>query len=614
MASPGTNRCVHISQTPCELVNEHGIIRVAHSSAPLDTSGTGSIDSALLAPQAPKLPETGFASTVTTCAPTTQPASRKPSKHIGWTATFYPMAKCDFCELAGRPELQKCDECKISICRACYEDGKLNPNSLHHIDEALVWTRARELPAGENSRKNIRARKPKRASGTARGSGRPHISRIGNKGAIQKTNTQVPRTGSRSQNARRMSRFSPSETPSTPSYAGTPELLPMSMDNDNHGRPWIVDTSDDNDYPPCPEAVMGFGENYDDSSAKAAKALELMKVGPPASMLDQMLPLPPARQHIVGVDHPSHLPDHPQHQDASSSDWKLPPVRALLDVCRDNGHPPTASPHPTLAPPSNEQYSSHGERHAYSRGFSKDHPSASPAIAPESCPSGLATLHSPRTRNGEHRFPQVAARQRHQQYQPETRPPAPYGDHVLSHVPGSHDYTLDKYPLPRDSSPVQRYADQDQRSLSPAETCQSQHGDYDPHVTGCWDQTRHYEYPQPPTPTYHHQSTRHPNISAVESSHSSDGLILLGRELWEDTVRMYNAYPNFTPQDCLFQVVESRWHHEIPHQMIGVRDDGAALELLRAAIDYVCDGLRLGRPKMTYEWLRLKQGTIRHDR
>lgn len=83
--------------------------------------------------------------------------------HVGWEASSVAMARCDFCQLASRGIVLKCNTCKLSICKECFDDGRLDNNVTHQINNDQV-----------NWKPVIKTRNIQRA--TARG-GRPRVAR-----------------------------------------------------------------------------------------------------------------------------------------------------------------------------------------------------------------------------------------------------------------------------------------------------------------------------------------------------------------------------------------------------------------------------------------------------
>lgn len=68
-----------------------------------------------------------------------RPAAEWPSRaHSGWEATSVAMARCDFCQLASRGVVQKCNTCKLSICKACFDNDRLANDPIHNIAEDEV--------------------------------------------------------------------------------------------------------------------------------------------------------------------------------------------------------------------------------------------------------------------------------------------------------------------------------------------------------------------------------------------------------------------------------------------------------------------------------------------
>lgn len=89
------------------------------------------------APAEPQQPD----AEMSTEEPQPEPAvTRSPKAHTGWEATSVAMARCDFCQLAGRGVVQKCSTCKLSICKECFDNGRLDNDPIHNIGkDELNW-------------------------------------------------------------------------------------------------------------------------------------------------------------------------------------------------------------------------------------------------------------------------------------------------------------------------------------------------------------------------------------------------------------------------------------------------------------------------------------------
>ncbi|UKZ52155.1 hypothetical protein TrVGV298_005930 [Trichoderma virens] len=70
--------------------------------------------------------------------------------HHGWDASNVSTAKCDLCHRQRCGTLQKCRVCKLSICRECCVNGRLQNDRRHAIDAAAVdW----DVPPNVRKRK-----------------------------------------------------------------------------------------------------------------------------------------------------------------------------------------------------------------------------------------------------------------------------------------------------------------------------------------------------------------------------------------------------------------------------------------------------------------------------
>ncbi|RDA90912.1 hypothetical protein CP533_4440 [Ophiocordyceps camponoti-saundersi (nom. inval.)] len=61
-------------------------------------------------------------------------------QHTGWEATNVPTAKCDLCQKQSRGIIQKCSQCKLSVCKTCARDDRLRDDARHSLDpDAVDW-------------------------------------------------------------------------------------------------------------------------------------------------------------------------------------------------------------------------------------------------------------------------------------------------------------------------------------------------------------------------------------------------------------------------------------------------------------------------------------------
>ncbi|KAH7160175.1 hypothetical protein B0J13DRAFT_670797 [Dactylonectria estremocensis] len=96
-------------------------------------------------------------------------ASTRPP-HSGWEGSSVNMAKCDFCDLRNRNNLQKCLECQLSVCKGCFDSGILDDDSRHFLDGNSIDWDGPEKP--KRGGKTARARAGTRGRGAARARGR----------------------------------------------------------------------------------------------------------------------------------------------------------------------------------------------------------------------------------------------------------------------------------------------------------------------------------------------------------------------------------------------------------------------------------------------------------
>ncbi|RCI11554.1 hypothetical protein L249_7348 [Ophiocordyceps polyrhachis-furcata BCC 54312] len=62
------------------------------------------------------------------------------NQHTGWEASNVPTAKCDLCQKQSRGVIQKCSQCKLSVCKTCAHDHRLQDDPRHALDpDAVDW-------------------------------------------------------------------------------------------------------------------------------------------------------------------------------------------------------------------------------------------------------------------------------------------------------------------------------------------------------------------------------------------------------------------------------------------------------------------------------------------
>ncbi|KAH7136580.1 hypothetical protein EDB81DRAFT_858617 [Dactylonectria macrodidyma] len=92
--------------------------------------------------------------------------------HTGWEGSSVNMAKCDFCDLRNRNNLQKCVECQLSICKGCFDSGILDDDSRHFLDgDSVDWDGPNKPKRGGKTGR-ARARAGARGRGGVRARGR----------------------------------------------------------------------------------------------------------------------------------------------------------------------------------------------------------------------------------------------------------------------------------------------------------------------------------------------------------------------------------------------------------------------------------------------------------
>lgn len=82
-----------------------------------------------------------------------------PDSHQGWESTSVAMARCDFCNKASRGILQRCVKCKMSICKECFDNGRIDKDEKHNIKPGDVsWE---PIPKPKSKKKGNDATKKK---------------------------------------------------------------------------------------------------------------------------------------------------------------------------------------------------------------------------------------------------------------------------------------------------------------------------------------------------------------------------------------------------------------------------------------------------------------------
>ncbi|UNI15214.1 hypothetical protein JDV02_001769 [Purpureocillium takamizusanense] len=96
--------------------------------------------------------------------------------HSGWEPSNVATAKCDMCSRQRCGVIQKCSDCKLSVCRDCAYADRLANDVRHELDPATAEWDSRTIPRGRGSRSSRRVSKARednvpRGSGHGRGQG-----------------------------------------------------------------------------------------------------------------------------------------------------------------------------------------------------------------------------------------------------------------------------------------------------------------------------------------------------------------------------------------------------------------------------------------------------------
>ncbi|OAQ91533.1 hypothetical protein VFPFJ_03273 [Purpureocillium lilacinum] len=117
------------------------------------------------------------------------PLPRPHTLHNGWEPSNVATAKCDMCHRQRCGVIQKCSDCKLSVCRECAFADRLSNDVRHALDPTTVEWDSRTVPRGRGTG-GSRARRS-RGGGAPRGSGH---GRGQGEAAASATTTPSPQT------------------------------------------------------------------------------------------------------------------------------------------------------------------------------------------------------------------------------------------------------------------------------------------------------------------------------------------------------------------------------------------------------------------------------------
>ncbi|PHH59888.1 hypothetical protein CDD81_2407 [Ophiocordyceps australis] len=93
----------------------------------------------------------------------------RPEKvHEGWEGSNVSTAKCDKCHKQCCGTMQKCIECKLSVCQACARKGLLSDDGRHRLDPDCVQWDMAPLLKGRKTKSTRAARRGRPAAGARR--------------------------------------------------------------------------------------------------------------------------------------------------------------------------------------------------------------------------------------------------------------------------------------------------------------------------------------------------------------------------------------------------------------------------------------------------------------
>lgn len=102
---------------------------------------------------------------------------RPQAVHTGWDASNVSTAKCDMCHRQRCGVIQKCSECKLSVCKDCALADRLRDDRRHLLNPDAVEWDTHKLPKG----RRVRAARGAAAKGTRTG-GQNRSMPCGNRG------------------------------------------------------------------------------------------------------------------------------------------------------------------------------------------------------------------------------------------------------------------------------------------------------------------------------------------------------------------------------------------------------------------------------------------------
>ncbi|KFA64662.1 hypothetical protein S40285_06154 [Stachybotrys chlorohalonatus IBT 40285] len=525
--------------------------------------------------------------------------SNRSHLHQGWTATYYPMAKCDFCERQGRPVLQKCDKCKMSICVECYRSGKLAGNSLHEIDSStVVWyTGPGPDELGADGGKSAK-RRSARGGSRGRRRGRGKVARVRGGGRVRKIEPKPARGRGREQgpgNGRvkgTSRRQVISDTPSPYEPAGSDTTAAtLSDDTFKSGSPIQCETEYGKENVPYQKSNMG----QQTASSCSSKTRERLEADLVADILTDMPSAPPKDQQYIAADcqNPTTASMHGEDVGLGlmgQGSLKLPPLRHLfprppLADLRFRGNVP---PYPPVPGPTRHHKD-------YGQGYKRENVSArysipggeSPALFAGNSSMYLDSSLEPELQNALDADMRSRYHPHHRSWDENSPPAVREASCSVKHLDQSRRRDSASSTLHGSSRATDHRAMTfDESSTSHQHAQGSQHNDK---IHGSY-----HSYARNAYPPFQAQSGPSTQGFNDYSNEPLGEVQELGTKLQQQTLAMHADYQHWTLERCFRQQIEGSWARRVPHTLTGNKGDQHAFRLLERAADFASIGLGLG--------------------
>ncbi|KFA79645.1 hypothetical protein S40288_10872 [Stachybotrys chartarum IBT 40288] len=527
--------------------------------------------------------------------------SNRSHLHQGWTATYYPMAKCDFCERQGRPVLQKCDKCKMSICVECYQSGKLAGNSLHEIDPStVVWyTGPGPDELGADGGKTAK-RRGARGGSRGRRRGRGKVARVRGGGGVQKLEPKLARGRAREQGPRSgrvkgtSRRQVISDTPSPPYEPAGSDTTAATLSDDTFRSGSTMQCETEYGKENVPYQKSNVGQRT--ASSGSSKTRERLEADLVADILTDMPSAPSENQQYIAAECQNPTTASIQGDDVGlglmgQPSLKLPPLRHLfprspLADLRFRGN---VSSYPPVPGPTRHHMD-------YGQGYNRENVPARYSIPGGGSPALFAgnssmsagsslTLEHQNTRDADMRS---RYRAHHRGWDENSSPAVQETSCNVKHLDQSRrrdsasSGTLHGSLRATDYRPMAF----DENSTSHQQAQGSQHNDK---AHGSYHSHARNAYPP-------FQAQSGPSTQGFNdySNEPLGEVQELGTKLQQQTLAMHADYQHWTLERCFRQQIEGSWARRVPHTLTGNKGDQHAFRLLERAADFASIGLGLG--------------------